>query len=113
MIYNKRNMFGIMLWLRYALLVGKPWRSFPSIYDAHLESPGTKAYTMADAKQLFAAFSEVKIRTVLTHGDLLESNAGQRHGGLVLSLARRFWPRRLIRYLFPHAGLFMLIEARK
>jgi len=28
----------------------------------------------------------VQIRTWLTHGDLLESAAGQRHGGAVLSL---------------------------
>jgi hypothetical protein len=68
---------------------------------------------MAEARALFAAFGDVRIKTVLTHGDLLESGAGQRHGGLALTLARRIWPRRLIRWLFPNAGLFMLIEARK
>jgi len=113
MIYHTWSMVGLMLWLRYALLAGQPWRSLRSIYAAHLESPGTKAYTVAEARALFAAFGEVRIRTVLTHGDLLESGAGQRHGGLALSLARRIWPRRLIRWLFPTAGLFMLIEARK
>ena len=113
MIYHKWSMVGLMLWLRYALLAGKPWRGLRSIYAAHLESPGTKAYSVAEARRLFAAFGEVRIRTVPTHGDLLESGAGQRHGGLALSLARRIWPRRLIRYLFPKAGLFMLIEARK
>jgi hypothetical protein len=94
-------------------LAGRPWRSLRSIYAAHLESPGIKAYSMAEARALFAAFGDVRITTVLTHGDLLESGAGQRHGGLALTLARRIWPRRLIRYLFPKAGLFMLIEARK
>jgi len=113
MIYHKWSMVGLMLWMRYALLAGRPWRSLRSIYAAHLESPGTKAYSVAEARALFAAFSDVRIRTVLTHGDLLESGAGQRHGGLALTLARRIWPRRLIRWLFPTAGLFMLIEARK
>jgi SAM-dependent methyltransferase len=113
MIYNKWSMIGLMLWTRYALLAGQPWRSLGSIYAKHLESPGTKAYSIAEARTLFAAFGEVKIVTVLTHGDLLESDAGQRHGGLALSLARRLWPRRLIRRLFPNAGLFMLIEAKK
>lgn len=113
MIYHKWSMIGLMLWTRYALLAGQPWRSLGSIYAEHLESPGTKAYSVAEARLLFAAFSEVKIKTVLTHGDLLESGAGQRHGGLALSLARRLWPRRLVRGLFPEAGLFMLIEARK
>jgi len=113
MIYHKWSMVGLMLWLRYALLAGKPWRSLDSIYSAHLESPGTKAYSIAEAKNLFEAYTEVNIRTVLTHGDLLESKAGQRHGGAVLSVARKIWPRRLIRRFSPNAGLFMLIEAKK
>jgi hypothetical protein len=83
------------------------------IYACYLESPGTKAYSIAEAEQLFSAFSDVRIRTVLTHGDLLESGAGQRHQGGLLSMARKVWPRGLIRRVFPNAGLFMLIEARK
>lgn len=113
MIYHKWSMVGLMLWLRYALLAGKPWRSLRSIYAEHLESPGTKAYSMEEARRLFAAFSEVNIRTVLTHGDLLKSGAGQRHQGVLLSLARQIWPQRLIQRFFPSAGLFMLIEARQ
>ncbi|WP_200251381.1 hypothetical protein [Lamprobacter modestohalophilus] len=68
---------------------------------------------MAEARRLFADFSQVEIRTVLTHGDLLESAAGQRHRGALLTLARKVWPRGLIRRLLPGAGLFMLIEATK
>ncbi len=113
MIYHKWSMVGLMLWLRYALLAGRPWRSLRSIYAEHMESPGSKAYSVAEARALLVAFSEVRIRTVLTHGDLLESGAGQRHGGMALSLARRLWPRRMIRWFFPNAGLFMLIEAKK
>jgi hypothetical protein len=55
----------------------------------------------------------VRIKTVLTHGDMLTSGAGQRHQGLLLKVARKLWPRGLIRRFFPNAGLFMLIEARK
>jgi hypothetical protein len=58
-------------------------------------------------------FSNVVISTVLTHGDLLESNAGQRHRGVLLALARKLWPRSIIRFVFPKAGLFMLIRAKK
>lgn len=113
MVYHKHSMVGYMLWIRYGLLTGRPWRSLSSIYAEYLESPGTKAYSVAEVRKMFSAFSEVKIRTVLTHGDLLESDAGQRHGGLILSLARKIWPRRLIRWLFPNLGLFMLIEAKR
>jgi SAM-dependent methyltransferase len=113
MIYHKWSMVGFMLWLRYGLLVGKPWRSLRSIYAAHLESPGTKAYSMAEARHLFGAFRSVKIKTVLGHGDLLTSGVGQRHRGRALTIARMIWPRALIRACLPNAGLFMLIEARK
>jgi SAM-dependent methyltransferase len=113
MIYHKWSLIGLMLWVRYALLGLKPWLSLTQIYDSFLESPGTKAYSLAEARALFSAFSEVDIQTVLTHGDLLESAAGQRHRGVLLSLAKKFWPRWLLKRLFPLAGLFMLIQARK
>lgn len=113
MIYHKWSMIGLMLWLRYALLRFRPSAGLKDIYSNHLESPGTKAYSRNEAKRLFRPYSAVKIRTVLTHGDLLESEAGQRHEGFFLNIARKVWPRDLIRQFLPDAGLFMLIEARK
>lgn len=113
MIYHSLSMIGLMLWLRYGLLLGRPWRSLSSIYAEHLESPGTKAYSYTEARQLFAQFTDVKISTPLTHGDLLKSDVGQRHRGFILTLARALWPRWFIRRFLPAAGLFMLIEARK
>jgi ubiquinone/menaquinone biosynthesis C-methylase UbiE len=113
MIYHKWSIVGVMLWLRYALLAGNPFRSLSDIYAYYLESPGTKAYSVADARKLFSEFNEVKISIQLCHGDLLESNAGQRHRGFALSIAKQLLPRRLIRRFFPSAGLFMMIEVRK
>ena len=113
MIYHKHALVGYMLWLRYGLLAGKPWRSLSSIYARHLESPGTKAYTVAEAQVLFRRFSQVQIDTVLTHGDLLQSDAGQRHRGWLLSLAKRLWPRRFLRWALSDHGLFMLVQATK
>ena len=113
MIYHKWSLVGYMLWTRYALLRLRPWLRLATIYARYLESPGTKAYSVREARQLFSAFKDVKIRTVLTHGDLLESEIGQRHRGAALALAQRIWPRSILRRLFPGHGLFMLIEARK
>lgn len=113
MIYHTWSMIGFMLWIRYGLLQMRPWRSLASLYAEHLESPGTKAYSIAEAHDLFRSFADVNIRTVLTHGDLLTSDAGQRHRGAFLTMARIIWPRRFIKTLTPWAGLFMLIEARK
>jgi SAM-dependent methyltransferase len=113
MIYHKWSLVGLALWVRYSLLRLRPWQSLAYVYANYLESPGTKAYTVGEAARMFAMFSDVDVRVVLTHGDLLESGAGQRHRGLLLTVARKLWPRRLLRMLAPKAGLFMLITAVK
>jgi SAM-dependent methyltransferase len=113
MVYHTWSMVGFMLWARYALLAGRPWRPLSDIYSAHLESPGTKAYSRREATRLFSDFSSVSIQTVLSHGDLLSSEAGQRHHGAALSIARKLWPRSLIKVFLPRCGLFMLITAVK
>lgn len=113
MIYQRHSMIGYMLWLRYALARGRPFTSLDTIYSRYLESPGTKAYSPAEARALFAGAEGITVSSVLTHGDLLEGAAGQRHEGAVLALARRIWPRRLIRALLPNHGLFLMISGTK
>lgn len=113
MIYHKHSVVGYCLWLRYALARLQPLRSLDSIYAAHVESPGTKAYTVPQARRLFAQFSSVSIRAQLGPGDLMLGAVGQRHRGPLLSLAKRFWPRALIRRVAPGLGLGLLIEATK
>ena len=113
MIYHRWSLVGYMLWVRYALLRLRPWTSLTEVYARYLESPGTKAYSLSEARRMFADFREVQIRTWLTHGDLLESAAGQRHEGALLSLARKIWPRALLRRYAGSHGLFMLIRAAK
>jgi SAM-dependent methyltransferase len=113
MVYQTWSIVGLMLWVRYAAMRLRPWTSMREIYDRYLESPGTKAYTPREARELMRGFDDIRISTVLTHGDLLSSGAGQRHGGLLLTIARIVWPRWLIRRVAPGMGLFMLIEGRK
>jgi hypothetical protein len=102
-----------MLWLRYGLARGKLFTSMAEIYSTWLESPGTKAYTCREAGQLFAGASDVETRVELTHGDLLESGAGQRHEGRLLAIARRVWPRWLLRRVARQFGLFLLVSGTK
>ena len=113
MIYSKWSLIGLMLWMRYALLRGRPFTSLEEIYSKYLESPGTKAYTVAGARALCEGFGDVRIHTVLTHGDLLTSGAGQRHQGALLDVARRIWPRWLFKIVAKDRGLFMLIDCVK
>ena len=113
MIYHKWSLVGYMLWVRYALLRARPWMSLRQVYARYLESPGTKAYSAPQARRLFGAFGAVDVRTCLTHADLLESAAGQRHGGTLLCAARALWPRSLLRRYARSQGLFLLVRAVK
>jgi ubiquinone/menaquinone biosynthesis C-methylase UbiE len=113
MIYHKYSFVGFMLWFRYGFLRFKPFMTLNEIYAKYLESPGTKAYSYKEAKILFSDFKTLSIDTVLTHGDLLTSEAGQRHRGAFLTIAKIFFPRLIIKKLFPKNGLFMLINVTK
>jgi SAM-dependent methyltransferase len=112
MIYHRPSIVGLMLWARYGLASGHPARSLADIYAHHLESPGTKGYTVADARRLAAPFGASQIRTAVSFGDLLLGEVGQQHTSRGLATAKRFWPRPLIRRL-PGLGLLLLIEAVK
>jgi len=113
MIYHKYSFVGFMLWARYALLKLKPMTSLADIYSRYLESPGTKAFSVKEAEELFKNFRELKITTILSYGDLLEGAVGQRHTGLMLTAAKLIWPRSLISKLFGRYGLNLLIRAKK
>lgn len=113
MIYHKHSLTGYMLWARYGLMVGRPFRALNDIYAEHLESPGTKAYSIAEARAMFAMFSSVNVRIQLSFGDLLQGAVGQRHRGLLLTAAKYVWPRWLIRRVCKNHGLGLLIEATK
>jgi len=113
MVYHTHSLTGYMLWARYALLAGRPGRSLGEIYAEHLESPGTKAYTVDEARGLCEPFSQVDVGIQLNHGDLLLGHVGQRHGGVLLRAARALWPRPLLRRLCANLGLYLLITARK
>lgn len=113
MIYHTYSFVGYMLWIRYALMRARPFTSLSKIYFDYLESTGTKAYTPEETRQLFRKFKNVTIDTALCHGDLLTSDVGQRHRGVLLTIARKMWPRWLIRTLFPKHGLFLTTHAYK
>jgi ubiquinone/menaquinone biosynthesis C-methylase UbiE len=113
MLYHQWSFVGYMLWLRYALLRLRPWLSLKYIYSEYLESKGTQAFTVGEVRDFFREFETVDIDINLTHGDLLTSQAGQRHEGAILKIARIFLPRFIIKKYFKNHGLFMKIRAKK
>jgi len=113
MIYHKYSLVGYMLWLRYGLFKLRPFLSLREIYDKYLESPGTKAYSQNEAKELFKNFRNVKIITHQTHADLLTSDAGQRHRGGLLKIAKLIWPRWFFKTFMKSHGLELMVELIK
>lgn len=115
MIYHRNAPVGWMLWTRYALLQGRPWLSLTEIYARHLESPGTKAYRVAEAEALFAGAASVSSQVVLSMGDLLEGEVGQNHRGGLLAFAKAVWPRKTLRWMARRwpIGLGLLLEIRR
>lgn len=113
MVYQKYSLVGYMLWIRYALMRLRPFTSLAEIYGRYLESPGTKAFTPGEVQELFKGAAHLAMKVELSHGDLLNSLAGQCHKGISLTLARIIWPRFLLRNLFKKHGLFMLIHGKK
>lgn len=95
MFYHRRSLVTLRLWLRFALLVGKPWLSFSNVLYNHMESIGTKAYSRRELKQMFKEFKNVEIVPFLTIYDT------------------RYLPNWLIRFIPQQFGWFYGIRAKK
>lgn len=110
MLYHHPSLTGAMLWLRYGAFRGKSLRR--AVYD-HLESPGTKTYTQAEARSMMAGFDDVTMRQVFSAGDLLLNWPSARFQSAIYRLAWKLYPRGLVRKLGHRWGLFLLISGRK
>lgn len=110
MVYNRHSLIGLMLYVRYGYRCSF---SLDEVFAKFLESPGTKAYTRAAATALFAGANDVRTEIALTHGDLLSSDAGQRHRGTALTVARALWPRWFLKRFAKPLGLFLMVSGRR
>jgi ubiquinone/menaquinone biosynthesis C-methylase UbiE len=66
MMYGRHSLVALKLWMKFALLRGKPWRTLRHVIAHHMESPGTKAYTYRELKGLFSEFCHVEATPILT-----------------------------------------------
>jgi len=69
MLYARHSWVSYGLWVRHALLRGRPWRSLASVLAAHMESEGTKGYTKRELRDLFAGLDDLRIDKVRTSYD--------------------------------------------
>ena len=114
MVYHVPSWSGWMVWAMQSLLRGKPFRSVKrSLFD-HLESPGTKAYSLAEARTMLERdFAEVHLSTLLNPGDLLLIRPSEKYDRPLHRFLFRIYPRWLVRRLGDRFGLNLLIEAAR
>jgi ubiquinone/menaquinone biosynthesis C-methylase UbiE len=70
MLYNRRSINGFLYWIRYGLLKGRLSAGLKEILAEHLESPGTRAYTVEELEQLLGKFERIFVQTVVTVYDM-------------------------------------------
>ena len=95
MMYARHSLVVLKLWVKHALLKGRPWRSWADLVAHHMESPGTKAYTVSELNKLWFEFSSCETTQILTPYD-----------------GNRF-PRCLRRWFRDRWGFFIAVHARK
>ena len=98
MIYNKNSINVLKHYLWNGPYKGKIFASLSKIVSENIESPGTKAHTIKEARQLFSLFSNVEIKPVLTFYDRV---------GKIAKLAS------FMNLLTDRFGWFILIKGKK
>jgi len=69
MLYARHSWVTYGMWVRHALLAGKPWRGLADVLSRHMESPGTTAYTARELRSMFAGLDDVRVDQVSTSYD--------------------------------------------
>jgi SAM-dependent methyltransferase len=69
MLYARHSWVTYGMWVRHALLAGKPWRGLAAVLSGHMESPGTTAYTARELRSMFAGLDDVRVDQVSTSYD--------------------------------------------
>jgi SAM-dependent methyltransferase len=100
MVYHRRSLFALQAWIVYALGRGKPWLSASKVIAEHVESPGTRAYSVAEARRLFFGLDQLSIRPVVTRYDV---RVGR----------RSFLPGWVRRSIPGSLGWFLVVEGSK
>jgi ubiquinone/menaquinone biosynthesis C-methylase UbiE len=100
MIYNRHSVVALQAWLRFGLAKGRMRQSLLKIIADNVESPGTRSYTVAEARELFAGAENLDVETVVTAYDM---RIGR----------RRFLPSWTWKVVPRRAGWFHVIRGRR
>ncbi len=110
----KAMIYRVPSWTGFLLAAIHRTSPRKAIYD-HLESPGTKAYTLAEASALLGGcgFTNLEFQIELAPGDTLDMTLGPKYQRPLFKLLKALYPGTLIKLIGRRLGLFLLITARK
>ncbi|MDH3602520.1 MAG: class I SAM-dependent methyltransferase [Candidatus Tectomicrobia bacterium] len=111
MLYHTMSWVVFKVYLLHGLLALRPFASIDSLLADHMESQGTKAYTMAQAQTLFAQFADVRVQPTLTCYDTWRGY--QTREGALFKVAKQLWPAWFIQRLGDRYGWNLLISGVK
>ena len=88
MLYNRRGMYAWKMWVKHALLKGRPWKSLRWVLWNHVESIGTKGYTEKEVRQMLAPLgvTDIRMEPFITSNDrIMRAGTAARLGDLLLA----------------------------
>jgi SAM-dependent methyltransferase len=69
MLYARRSWVAWGMWARHGPLSGRPLRSVSDVLAHHMESEGTKGYTVRELRRAFAGLDELRVEHIGTSYD--------------------------------------------
>jgi ubiquinone/menaquinone biosynthesis C-methylase UbiE len=69
MLYARHSWVAYGLWIRHALVAGRPRQSLADILAAHMESDGTKGFTKRELRKMFGEIEDLRVDKVGTAYD--------------------------------------------
>jgi len=95
MMYGRYSVESLRIWIKHALRKGQPWRSFADAIRKHMESKGTKAYTVPELRKLFSSFDHFEGKPITTPAELED------------------FPKWVVHFIPSSWGFFISIKAQK
>jgi SAM-dependent methyltransferase len=94
MLYARRSWVAWGTWARHGPLAGRPFRSVSDVLAHHMESEGTKGYTVGELRRAFVGLEDLRVEHVGTPYD-------RRFAGPLAALSGR------------RLGWFLVVRGRK
>ena len=116
MFYRVPSVTGFLLWVRYALLKGKPMMSASDASFRNLESPGTRAMKDDKCSSILSrsGFEKIETRRKLCGGDTLEIDLSSKFRNPAYRLIQALYPSWFVRrVLGDRLGFYLLVTAKK